>query len=267
MVPTKPVVDVKLIRDWLKEAGQIALSQWADRIVDIKADLTPVTQIDRQVEDFLLEQIERTYPGHGILAEEGSIRSGKDFTWIIDPIDGTRAFASGLPVWGISVGVFHQGEPYAGAFYMPATGEMYWGSQEEAYCNERKLVPWVRVDLNSSLAFIAVPSNAHLHFDISFPRLRSLGSVTAHLAYVAHGKATAALTRQIRLWDIAAVLPTLRISQTQLVYLSGETLNPKDLLNGELTPEPLIAAHFSIIDQVRACIELKSAGSSSSVSI
>src|SRR5215208_2752033 len=130
-MPIPPLIDIDLIRDWLNEAGRMALSQWADRIVDIKADLTPVTQIDRQVENFLLERIERTYPSHGILAEEGSFHSGNDFTWIIDPIDGTRAF-------------------------------------------------------------IAVPSSAHRHFEISYPRLRSLGSVTAHLAYVAYGIATAA---------------------------------------------------------------------------
>jgi myo-inositol-1(or 4)-monophosphatase len=265
-MPIPTLIDIDLIRDWLNEAGQMALSQWADRIVDIKADLTPVTQIDRQVEDFLLERIERTYPGHGILAEEGSFRSGNDFTWIIDPIDGTRAFASGLPIWGISVGVFHQGEPHAGVFYMPATGAMYWATPDEAFCNGRRLVPGPSVDLRSPLAFIAVPSSAHVHFDISFHRLRSLGSVTAHLTYVAYGTATAALTRRIRIWDIAAVLPSLRLSQTQLVYLSGKTFNPRDLLNSELTPEPLIAAHSSIIDQVRARIQLKSTGSSTSVS-
>lgn len=260
MVSAKPFVDVDLIRDWLSEAGKIALSQWADRIVDIKADFTPVTQIDRQIEDFLLGRIEQNYPGHGILAEEGSFRSGNDFTWIIDPIDGTRAFASGLPIWGISVGVFHRGEPYAGVFYMPATGDIYWGTREQAFCNGRRLLPSSRVDLHSPLAFIAVPSNTHRHYEISYPRLRSLGSTTAHLAYVAYGKATAALTRRIRIWDLAAILPLLVDSQTQLVYLSGKAFNPGNLLNGEMTAEPLIAAHSSIIDEVRAFIRLKPGG-------
>ena len=267
MVPAKPVVDVNLLRNWAIEAGRIALFQSADRRVDLKPDLTPVTQIDHQIEAFLVAQIEQNYPGHSILAEEGSFRSGNDFTWIIDPLDGTRAFASGLPVWGISVGVFHQGEPYAGVFYMPVTREMYWGTQEQAFCNEDRLVPASMVDLQSPLAFIAVPSSAHRNFDILFPRLRSLGSATAHLAYVAYGRATAAITRRIRLWDVAAVLPALKISQIQLIYFSGETFKPKDLLDGKLTPEPLIAAHSSIIDKVRACIQLKSGVPSGRVSI
>lgn len=265
-MPARLLIDIHLVRNWLIEAGRIALSRSADRRVAIKPDLTPVTQIDHQIEAFLLERISRYYPGHGILAEEGSSRAGSEFTWIIDPIDGTRAFASGLPIWGISVGVFHREEPYAGVFYMPVTGEMYWSSQEQAYCNEQVLVPPTTVDLHSSLAFIAVPSNAHLHFDITLPRLRSLGSVTAHLAFVAYGKATAAITRHIRLWDMAAVLPSLRIAQTRLVYLSGKPFHPGELLDGRLTPEPIIAAHASIIDEVHACIKQKSQVSSSPAS-
>jgi myo-inositol-1(or 4)-monophosphatase len=158
---TQPLIDINLLREWLTEAGRIALTQSTERAVDIKPDLTPVTQIDRQIEAFLLEQITRYYPNHSMLAEEGSSRSGSDFTWVIDPIDGTRAFASGLPVWGISVGVFHQGEPYAGVFYMPATGEMYWGTNTQAFCNDRELLPQATIDMDSPPAFMAVPSNTH----------------------------------------------------------------------------------------------------------
>lgn len=254
---TQSMIDINLIREWLVEAGRIALTQPAERIVDIKSDSTPVTQIDRQIEAFLFDRITRHYPSHGILAEEGSSRPGSDFTWIIDPIDGTRAFASGLPIWGISVGVFHQGNPYAGVFYMPATGEMYWGTETQAFCNDRELIPQDNVDMDSPLAFIAVPSNAHRYYQINFPRLRSLGSVTAHLAYVAHGMATAAITRRLKLWDIASVLPSLKISRTALVYLTGEAFNPRDLLNGESASAPIIVAHSSIIDKIRACVQLK----------
>lgn len=257
VIPAMASVDVNLIRNWILEAGRIALSYTANRSVDIKNDFTPVTQLDRYIEDFLVEKIAENYPGHGVLAEEGSSRLGSDFLWIIDPIDGTRAFASGLPVWGISVGVFHQGMPYAGVFYLPVTGEMYWADGEQAFYNGHQLVPRSKVELQSPLSFIAVPSNAHLHFDISFPRLRSLGSTTAHLAYVAHGSATAAITRQIRIWDMAAILPSLRISGSGLVYLSGKQFDPGDLLNGEITPEPLVVAHSSIIEQIRSLIRLK----------
>lgn len=141
---------------------------------------------------------------------------------------------------------------------MPMIREMYWGNETQAFCNERRLIPLEVVDLKSPLAFIAVPSNSHQQYIIDFCRLRSLGSTAAHLAHVAHGVATVAITRRLKLWDIAAILPSLRISRTSLVYLSGKAFNPKDLLNGEYTLEPLIAAHFSIIEKVRSYIQLKS---------
>ena len=257
MAPSQQAVELNLIRSWVLEAGRIALSRSANRSVNIKADFTPVTQIDRDIEDFLLEKITQNYPAHGVLAEEGSSRSGSDFLWIIDPIDGTRAYASGLPVWGVSVGVFHREEPFAGVFHMPVTGDTYWGTRDEAYHNENRLVPRASVDLHSPLAFIAVPSSVHRHFEISFHRIRSLGSVTAHLAYVAYGSATAAVFHRVRIWDMAAILPALRTSQTELVYLSGKAFHPGDLLNGEQLAEPLVAAHSSIIEEVRGFIKLK----------
>lgn len=253
----QPVIDIDLIREWVTEAGRLALSRSLDLTVDLKEDMTPVTEIDRQVEAFLLEKIDRHYPGHAVLGEEGTSRTGSDFAWILDPIDGTRAYASGLPIWGISVGVFHQEEPYAGVFHMPVTGDTFWGTRQEAYHNDRRLLPRRAVDVRSPLAFILVPSNAHRHFEISFPRLRSLGSATAHLAYVTHASATAALTRRIRIWDLAPVLPYLELSRTRMIYLNGEPFRPADLLHGEAAPQPLLAAHDSIIDEILQFIKIK----------
>jgi myo-inositol-1(or 4)-monophosphatase len=256
-MPFQTMIDIHLMQRWVTEAGRIALSKTANRSVDLKSDHTPVTEIDRQVESFLLEQIDHHYPGHGVLAEEGSSRPGSDFTWVIDPIDGTRAFASGLPIWGIAIGVFHLGEPYAGVFYMPVTGDLFWGTREQAFHNDRPLVPQEIVDLYSPLAFIAVPSNFHLYFDTSFPRLRSMGSATAQLAYVAYGMATATVTRHVRIWDLAPVLPYLEISRTKLVYLNGDEFHPKDLLHGGEAPQPLVAAHETIIDEILMLIKVK----------
>ena len=250
-------IDMNLIREWVTEAGGIALSQTADRSVEIKSDHTPVTEIDRQVEAFLLEKIDRHYPSHGVLAEEGGSRPGSDFMWIIDPIDGTRAFASGLPIWGISMGVFHLGEPYAGVFYMPVTGDLFWGTREQAFHNELPLVPQETVDLNSSLAYITVPSSFHRYFNTSFRRLRSFGSATAHLAYVAYGLATGTVTRRIRIWDLAPVLPYLGMARIKLVYFNGEPFHAMDLLQGRAAAQPLVAAHESIIDEVLGHITIK----------
>lgn len=252
-------IDLYLVREWVTEAGRLALSRRQVLNVQTKSDNTLVTDIDRQIEDFLVEKIIQSYPDHQILSEEGAERRGSDeFLWVIDPLDGTRAYASGLPVWGISIGMFHRGEPWAGVFFMPVTGEMYWGTEKAAYYGNRPIVPRRAVDIHDPLAFIAVPSNAHTLYEISFHRIRSLGSTAAHLAYVACGVATAALTRNIHIWDIAAILPLLEATDVDLVYLSGKPFQLQALFDGSPSPEPILAAPLSVIEDLRKLIHVKS---------
>ncbi len=258
MIASSPVIDLAIVEDWLREAGEIALSRRKILETKTKPDNTLVTNADQQIENFLLEKIIQNYPEHQVLAEEGGARRGNsEFLWAIDPIDGTRAFASGLPIWGISIGILHHGEPYAGALYMPITREIYSGSPHDAFYNEELLHPCTEIDVQNPLAFMAVPSNAHLLYDISFPRLRSLGSTTAHLAYVARGVATAVLTRRVRIWDIAAVLPILSVVGIGLAYLSGKPFQIHDLLDGRLAPEPILAAPIHLLDDIRELICVK----------
>lgn len=250
-------IDLQRLEAWLRHAGDLALSRQASLQAASKQDGSLVTDIDQEVEAYLCEQIARDYPAHQIVAEEGARQGSQaEYLWTIDPIDGTRAYASGLPVWGISLGILRQGEPYAGLFFMPAVGELYIGTAEKALLNGRPLPP-PAVDLQSPLAFLAVPSNAHRLFEISFRRVRSLGSSTAHLVYVARGTALAALTRPLYIWDLAPVLPLLRVSGIALKYLSGAEFQPGPLLDGSPAPESLIAAPAALLETIRGQIRSK----------
>ncbi len=223
-----------------------------------KYDGSLVTDVDHQIETYLYKQISQSYPDHQILAEEGArLGSHGEYLWTIDPIDGTRAYASGLPVWGISLGILRREEPYAGLFFMPAIRELYIGIGEKAFLNNRLLPLPELVDIQSSLAFLAVPSNAHCLFEISFNRLRSLGSGTAHLIYVARGAARGALTRPVYIWDIAPVMSLLRATGIALSYLSGKEFHLQQLLDGSPSPEPLVAAPAHLIENIRGLIRSK----------
>lgn len=251
-------IDFEFVKDWIREAGRIALEGWDSLITGSKADGSLVTDVDHRIENYLYGQISRHYPDHQILAEEGARQGGEsEYLWTVDPIDGTRAYASGLPVWGISIGILKGQEPYAGYFFMPAVGELYFGLQEKAYLNNRVL-PLINTDGNlSPTSFLAVPSNAHRFFEISFGRLRSLGSATAHLAYVARGSALAALTRRLYIWDIAPVMPLLKATGIGLKYLSGQDFSLHQLLDASASPEPLIAAPLNVIEDIRRLIKYK----------
>lgn len=97
--------------------------------VDTKADESPVTQADREVEAALREAIAGHYPDHGILGEEfGALRTDADLVWSLDPIDGTRAFISGNPLWGTLLGLLHQGRPVLGVIDIPVLDERWVGA-------------------------------------------------------------------------------------------------------------------------------------------
>ncbi len=224
----------------------------------LKADDSLVTPIDFQVEAYLLEQIRQAYPDHAILTEESGIQGRvSDWTWVIDPIDGTRAYATGLPIWGVSVGLLHEAAPYAGGFYMPVTGEMVFGDGRRAWYNGRRLAPPVPANPESPMAFIAAPSDFHRHFTLDFPRLRSFGSTAAHLSYVARGVALAAVTRQVSLWDLAGLLPVFQAVGVEMAYLSGRPFRIEEVLDGKKLPEALVIAQPGMIDTIRKMIHPK----------
>lgn len=234
----------------------MALQQYrGEQIVELKSDGTPATAMDRTIEAFLLSRLADRYPTHRVLTEESGVHGGdSEFTWVIDPLDGTRAFASGLPIWGISAGILRRSEPLAGAFYLPALHELYWGDATGAFLDGRPLTPPSPVSLDDPLAFLLVPSNSHLLYDIDLRRVRSLGSTAAHLIYVARGVAVGALTRRVKLWDLAGVLPILRHAGIELRYLSGMPVRMRDLLDGQPASEPILAAAPHLVEPLRAMI-------------
>lgn len=93
--------------------------------VDIKADETPVTIADREGERILREYIGKYFPDHSILGEEEGETSGNpDYRWVLDPIDGTKSFIAGVPLYGVLVGVEVHGKPAVGVIYCPALDDM-----------------------------------------------------------------------------------------------------------------------------------------------
>ena len=94
----------------------------------------PVTEGDRAAEEAIRAEIERTFPDHGILGEEhGNVGLDRENVWVIDPIDGTRAFISGLPVWGTLIGLYSGGRAKMGLVDQPFTGERYFSDGKSSY--------------------------------------------------------------------------------------------------------------------------------------
>jgi len=108
-------------------AGKLTLSYFqTDLQPDYKADDTPVTIADRQAEQLIRSRIEKQYPHHAIIGEEFGMQGAEQAThrWIIDPIDGTKSFVRGVPLYGVLLGLEIEGTVQVGAAYYPALAEM-----------------------------------------------------------------------------------------------------------------------------------------------
>jgi len=108
-------------------AGRITLGYFNTGVrPEYKADDTPVTVADKAAEEFIRSEIERTYPKHAIVGEEFGASAGEEnpFRWFIDPIDGTKSFMRGVPLYGVLIGLEIEGDIRVGAAYYPGTDEM-----------------------------------------------------------------------------------------------------------------------------------------------
>lgn len=105
-----------------------------------KADATPVTLADREAEATLRALIEARYPQHGFMGEEsGSLRPDAEYCWVIDPIDGTRNFLSGKPIFGTLIALIHRGTPLLGIIDCPITQERWAGSDAGSFINNHMI--------------------------------------------------------------------------------------------------------------------------------
>jgi inositol-phosphate phosphatase/L-galactose 1-phosphate phosphatase/histidinol-phosphatase len=124
------------------ESGKIILGYWRqDLEVLDKADESPVTIADREAEARIRALIEARYPEHGIAGEEyGRVRMDAEYIWSLDPVDGTKAFISGSPLFGTLVALLRNGAPVLGIVDIPATGERWIGGEGLATTLKGKLV-------------------------------------------------------------------------------------------------------------------------------
>ncbi|HEV7820265.1 MAG TPA: inositol monophosphatase family protein, partial [Burkholderiales bacterium] len=104
--------------------------------IDNKAighDFDPVTEADRAAEAVMRRLIKANFPQHGIVGEEfGNEREDAEYVWVLDPIDGTKSFISGFPIWGTLIALLHRGTPVFGMMHQPYIGERFSGDSGSA---------------------------------------------------------------------------------------------------------------------------------------
>lgn len=192
----------------------------------------PVTAADREGEAAIRALIERLWPQHGIIGEEfGSVRADAEHVWVIDPVDGTRAFLSGMPTWGTLIGLLHHGEPVFGVLDQPHLGERFAGDMTSAWRMDRggksrlqsrqgaalgDAVIWASSTITGRPDLFAATQRLAGHV-----RMLRYGSDCMSMAMLAEGHIDAVIEAGIEIYDIAAQVPIVTGAGGVITALDG----------------------------------------------
>lgn len=199
-----------------KEAGKIAMRYYGNPgKLKYKNIRSIVTKADVLSEKKIMGIVSKKFPEHNFLGEEsGFTKKNSEYTWIIDPIDGTTNFVSKIPEFVVSIALAKKSEVLMGAVYSPCTKDMYFAEKGKgSYLNGKKLQVSKKSKLNETIATFSLPSNISISKKTlnvlsrsygTFRGTRNFGSAALNLCYIADRRMDLYFTLDIRPWDAAA---------------------------------------------------------------
>jgi len=208
-----------------REAAKAILPYFRnDPPIEVKAGAVwdPVTEADRSGERVMRALIEERFPDHGILGEEYGAKAGRSgFTWVLDPVDGTRAFISGMPTWATLIGLNYEGQPRVGLMHQPHVGEAFYGNPDGAWLDyggtSRALKVRPRRPLKEATLTTTAPElyrseheKAVLARLSAATRLTRYGGDAYFFCVLAAGQIDLAMDARMEPYDIAPLVPIIR---------------------------------------------------------
>ena len=246
-IPTPEAAELlaryQLAQQIAREAGDVTLQYFQKPIeIDRKEDNSPVTVADRAAETLLREAITRAFPEDEILGEEFGVKEGTSaFRWILDPIDGTKSFISGVPLYGTLIGIVKDERSVAGVIHMPALNEMVHAAVGQGAWYQRRADPPVRAHVSDTQNLadgLFVFSERHtfdervtasgngardafLELEAAAGITRTWGDCYGYLL-VATGRAVVMMDPILCVWDAAALQPILEEAGGTFTDWQGE---------------------------------------------
>jgi len=271
MAPPEGRPDTKEVQAFLDSAtsiaegtGSIALRYFRKSLdVDNKlegAGFDPVTRADREVEASIRAEITRLYPDHGIIGEEeAAVETDSPYCWIIDPIDGTRAFISGVPAWGTLLGLKFDEECIAGVMHQPYLGETFFGGAGSAALRragkEIELRTSETRELASAIAYCTHP--AMFPTPENLERFKRVDGAIRMMRYggdcysyclLAHGMIDLVVEGELQPYDIVPLIPIIEGAGGVVTNWQGESAMSGGLI--------VAAANPALHDQALALLNL-----------
>src|SRR5919202_3397977 len=243
----------------MADFGQVQASQ--------KADGSLVTQADKWADETIREAIASHFPTHGILSEEAEHKfPDTEWSWIIDPLDGTTNFARGIPIWGISLGLLYQGTPVFGYVHFPPIGQIFhgfWqgesgiaGLENGAFLNGRPIHS--STDSASNNHFFNLCSRSASMLQQPLPcKIRMLGVASYNFLTIASGAALGGIEATPKIWDIAGAWVIVQAAGGAWVPLDSEAIFPLKVGEdyGKRSLPTLVASQSELVSVFKPLVE------------
>ncbi len=227
--------DLQLALELAEQAGKLTLTYFGLKSlqVDAKSDASPVTEADRKAEELIRKGIAAKFPDDGLFGEEfAATPSGNGRRWIIDPIDGTRSFIHGVPLYGVMIGLEVDGVLRLGVVNIPAQGQLYYGETGcGAFMNGTAIAVSEIVDpaaatvLFTEREYLLDAPSGHpvdrLRHEAGL--VRGWGDCYGHML-VASGRAEVSVDKVMSPWDCAAIIPIVAEAGGRCFDYAGRTV-------------------------------------------
>ena len=240
------------------EARQIAQRYFRQPLaIEDKQDSTPVTRADREIELRARELLETEFPDHGVVGEEyGESGAERSHVWVIDPIDGTQAFITGVPLFGTLIGLLVDGLPCIGVIEMPALGERWSGDTRSAHLNGSCVQVSGQQQLDDASLFATTPymfqGADHKRFESVAQQAHRVRFGTDCYAYglLASGFVDLVVEADVAPHDYLALVPVVTGAGGVMTDWQGQPLGLHS--GGRVVAAASSALHAGVIETLRA---------------
>lgn len=192
----------------------------------------PVTEADKMAEKVMRELINQHYPSHSIMGEEYGISGEGPTQWVLDPVDGTRPFLCGLPVWGTLIGLRHHERAVMGMMSQPYTGERFWADGSRSWTSnfhgQSRLQTRKNISLDQAILHTTTPEPIAHYPDVHFQQLvdKTLmiryGGECYAMAMLAAGRIDICVEFSLQPYDIVALIPIIEQAGGVVTTIKGE---------------------------------------------
>jgi len=247
-------------RETLTKLGDESLSYYGRHQAGKRFDENLVTAAELHLHELFDHLVAARFPQHSVFNDgpvnESYTHDATRYLWIVDPIDGVDNFQAGIPVWGMSLALLENFWPVLGMFYMPATGDLFHALAEgKAYHGNNVIsIPDTADDIDDESVLLTF-SRFHQHYTPRFPgKIRNMGCTAAHVCYVAHGRADAAVIANESYRGLAATRVILEAAGGKMFKMDGSGFFLNEYLDGERIGEHLLVVAPNRYASVRECL-------------